>query len=50
MGRSKHTKKKKKKQNENENENETSGNAYRHKDEGMWYHELREHEARREGK
>lgn len=43
MGRSKYTKK-------NENENETSGNAYRHKDEGMWYHERREHEARREGK
>lgn len=46
MGRSKYTKKEKKKQ--NENENETGGNAYRHKDEGMWY--LREHEARREGK
>lgn len=43
MGRSKHTKKK-------QNENGTGGNAYKHKDEGMWYHELREHEERREGK
>lgn len=46
MGRSKYTKKTKKKK----NENETSGNAYKHKDEGMWYHELGEHEERREGR